>query len=341
MAATYGTTDSPLKDHLFAEPYRFDFFQAVRLLEQIDPERAPVGQDSEPLNEAVRFRTRASLTFPPSQIFKLAGGRSENGGPPEMTVAFMGLTGPLGVLPQHFTELVAERARYGDTALWEFFDLFNHRAISLFYRIWEKHRLTVAFERGQLDHFTQYLFDTIGMGTEGLRQRLSVPDQALLLYGGLIAQRPHSVSIVEAILGDYFDVPVSVQQFAGHWLKLGEDDSTRLGARNNRLGVNTLTGPRFWETQSNLRPRFGPLTFTQFTAFLPVGSAFKPAKELARFLVGQEFDFDLQLTLKADEVPDCVITTHQGTRPMLGWTTWLKTQSFKKDDSQVVLKVTD
>ena len=337
MATENGRADSPLTQRLFDEPYRFEFFQAVRLLEQIDPERRPVGRDSDPLQEVARFRTRASLRFPPSQIFQI----KENDGPPEMTVAFMGLTGPLGLMPQHVTELVAERARYGDKALWEFLDVYNHRMISLFYRAWEKHRLTVAYERGEFDHFTEYLFDTVGMGTKGLRGKLSIPDQAMILYGGLIAQRPHSAGIIAAILSDYFNAPAGVEQFAGQWLELGEENCSRLGTTNNQLGVNTIAGQRFWDNQSKFRTRIGPLSFEQFRAFLPVGSAFKPATELVRFLAGLEFDFDVYLVLAADEVPDFVVVTQSEPPPILGWTTWLKTRSFEGDDSQVVLAISD
>ena len=68
MATESGRTSNSLADVLFEEPYRFEFFQAVRLLERIEPERRPVGRYSEPASEAVRFRTRVSLSFPPSRM---------------------------------------------------------------------------------------------------------------------------------------------------------------------------------------------------------------------------------------------------------------------------------
>ena len=202
MAAQERRTDPPLEQELFDEAYRFEFFQAVRLLERLFPNREPVGHDKPALNEVVRFRTRQTLSFPSSEIYELSRPENDHGAPPEMTVAFMGLTGPLGVLPHHYTELLMERTRYKDTALWSFFDIFNHRMISLFYRIWEKHRFPIAYERGDLDHFTSFLFDIIGMGTAGLRGRMSFNDQALIYYGGLVAQRPHSASAIASILSD-------------------------------------------------------------------------------------------------------------------------------------------
>ena len=71
MATESGRTSNSLADVLFEEPYRFEFFQAVRLLERIEPERHAVGRYSEPASEAVRFRTRVALSFPPSQIYQL------------------------------------------------------------------------------------------------------------------------------------------------------------------------------------------------------------------------------------------------------------------------------
>jgi type VI secretion system protein ImpH len=336
MAAESGRADNPLVKLFFDEAYGFDFFQAVRILERLHPERRPVGRDSDPLREVVRFRTRVSLDFPASQIHGINLGADPDD-PAQMIVSFMGITGPLGVLPHPYTELLMERTRYQDTALWEFLDIFNHRLISLFYRAWEKYRFTVAYERNEEDRFTEYLFDVIGMGTGGLRKRFGFPDEGLLFYGGLIAQRPHSASATQAILGDYFNVPARVEQFAGQWLALDDESLSRLGTANNQLGVNTVAGTHVWDDQSKFRLKFGPLTFKEFANFLPVGSAFEPAAELTRLLAGMEFDFDIQLILRAEEVPSCVLTTHAKRRPMLGWTTWLKTGEFTEDDSQVIL----
>jgi type VI secretion system protein ImpH len=337
MATESGRTDHSLTDVLFAEPYRFEFFQAVRLLERIAPERHAVGRYSEPAGEAVRFRTRTSLGFAPSQIHKLSRTSEDENAPSQMMVAFMGLAGRAGVLPHHYTEMLIERSRYKDTALAEFFDLFNHRMISLFYRAWEKYRFPVAYERGAEDRFTEFLFDIIGMGTRGLRKRQSFADEILLFYGGLFAARPHSASAMEAVLGDYFGATAHVAQFSGQWLKLDDESLTRLGTANAALGVTTVAGTRVWDVQSKFELQFGPLTFKEFTGFLPTGSAFKPAAELTRLLAGQEFDFAMRLTLKADEVPGCVLTTRAKRAPRLGWTTWLKTSPFPEDDSQVVL----
>jgi len=340
MAAENGRTDTPLERLLLEEPYRFNFFQAVRLLERMHPERQPVGRDTDPARELVRFRTRVSLNFPPSEIYEITQEDSaEEPKPLRMEVAFMGMTGPLGVLPHRYTELLIERTRYRDTALWEFLDFFSHRMISLFYRAWEKYRFGVAYERGQQDRFTEYLFDLVGLGTRGLRHRMSLEDEGVLPYGGLVEQRPHSSSALEAILGDYFEVPVRVNQFVGQWLDIDEGSLSRLGSANSELGISAVVGSRFWDNQSKFRLVFGPLAFGKFRVFLPNGSAFKPVVDLARLLAGMEFDFDVQLVLKAEEVPACRLTTSGDDQPRLGWTTWLKTREFTQDDSQVVLSV--
>ena len=63
---------------LDAEPYRFDFFQAVRLLQRMAPDRHAVGQFVDPSEEAVRFTVNPSTAFPASQIQALSrpGGRA-------------------------------------------------------------------------------------------------------------------------------------------------------------------------------------------------------------------------------------------------------------------------
>jgi type VI secretion system protein ImpH len=335
MATQSRPTDPPLAHQLFDEPYRFGFFQAVRLLERIYADHDPVGQDSDASREVVRFRTRQTLSFPACEIHELKSETETDGTPPEMMVSFMGLTGPLGPLPHQYTELVMDRARYRDTALWSFLDIFNHRLISLFYRVWEKYHFPVSYERTGEDQFTAFLFDLVGMGTNFLRHRLSFKDQSLIFYSGLISQRPHSATAIRAIIGDFFSVPTEIRQFAGEWLKLG-DNVTRLGSANSQLGLSTVAGDRVWSDQSNFTVRVGPMSLKKFTSFIPTGVSFKPLSEMVRLLVGLEFEFSVQLVLERDEVPLCTLGGLTN-GPRLGWTSWLKTLDFTSDDDQVLL----
>lgn len=333
--------EKPLNQKLFDEPERFEFFQAVRLLERIFPERAAIGRESLPVNEVARFRSHVSLYFPPSQIQEIRETEEAHSDKQklEIFVNFMGMLGLLGAMPMHYSEMVIERARYGDTTLWNFLDLFTHRTVSLFFRAWEKYRFPVNYERGQ-DDFTEYLFDIVGLGTRGLRGRLDLDDESLLPYGGLIVQKPHSASAVKNMISDYFGVPVEIKQFTGQWLALDAESITTLGAANSTLGVNTIVGVKVWDDQSKFRVKLGALSFKQFQGFLPNGTAYKPVKAILRFMIGQDLDFDIQLKLKAKEVPGTILTTRAKRRPMLGWTSFLKTKPFKQDDEQVILQTT-
>jgi type VI secretion system protein ImpH len=327
-----------LIERLRTRPEHFGFFQAVRLLSRLSPSRSRVGHDGPPALEVARFRTRPTLEFPPSEIYELRPHAEDPDLPPEMTVAIGGTTGPLGVLPVPYTELLVERVRYKDYALWEFLDLFNHRFLSLFHRAWQKYRFPVVYESGGDDPFLDGLYALIGLGTGGLRERQGVPDDALLLYAGLIAQRPHSESALVAIVRDYFGAPAAIQQFVGQWLVLEPDDRSRLGARNSRLGVDLVCGDRVWNNQSRFRIRLGPLGLSAFETFLPRGNAWRPLNDLVRFLVGVEFDFDVQLVLKKEEIPACRLGSGAAAPPMLGWTTWLKSAPSPADSSDLILE---
>jgi type VI secretion system protein ImpH len=328
-----------LDRELFDEPYRFEFFQAVRLFEKVLAERKPVGQDALPNEEIVRFRSRIGLDFPSSEIHEVREIEDEKTGDKriEMLVNFMGMVGVSGVLPTHYTELVLDRIRHRDTAMWSFLDIFTHRAVSMFFRAWAKYRFPIAYERGN-DDFTSYLFDLTGLGTAALRGKMGLDDEALLPYAGLISQKPHSTNALQNILSDFFRVPAKIEQFTGQWLPLSRSDYTKLGVANAKLGVNAIAGTQIWDQQSKFRVRLGPLDLKQFQAFLPVGSANRAMRSIVKFIAGREYDFDVNLSLQAKQVPGLVLTTRAVRRPMLGWTTWLKTKPFKANDEQVVLQ---
>jgi len=351
-----------VSQRLAEEPYKFDFFQAVRLLEQIARERSPddrsgvrvpVGADGPPRRETVRFRALPSHTFPPCEVYSLEFSPESTSDeapttPAEMVVSFMGLTGPSGVLPQHYTQLVIDRIRQKDHSLRDFLDLFNHRAVSLFFRAWEKYRLPATFERAAVDPqadedlFTSSLYCLLGLGTSRLRRRLQVSDPAFLYFSGHFSHYPRTVAALECIIADYFELPVVVLQFQGQWLYLSSEDQSRTpwarepDGRNCQLGWNVVVGQRVWSVENKFRVRLGPLGYEQFCRFTPNGDGLVPLCQLVRSYVGPEFDFDVQPVLKAEETPWCRAGGDESAASRLGWNTWLRSRPMPKDADEAV-----
>jgi type VI secretion system protein ImpH len=342
---------------LFESGFRFDFFQAVRLLAHVYPEKQLLGSAARSGEEIVRFtawppeieKLSTVAGFPASAIDIIQRPREAMAGKPavpaKMTVLFFGLTGTQGVLPLHYTDMLLARKGQKDHALADFLDLFNHRLLSLFYRAWAKYRPAMVYEacaraRRQPDPFTHYLLDFMGLGTDAIRGQLQIPDEHLLPYAGLIAQRPHSASALRAILRDYFAVPVEIEQCLGNWYELSQDDRCYLApeVERNQLGVGAFLGDKVWNQQDRFRICIGPVKLSRFQEFLPNGKTLPKVIELTRFLVGQALAFDVQVILEKEQVPDCQLLDKGDNAPRLGWMSWLKTktQKFSADATEAI-----
>lgn len=327
-----------VRDLLFSEPNGFDFFQAVRLLELLAPGREPVGDFALPRHEVVRFRVNPSLAFPASAIQSLRPGEANE--PAAMSVNFMGLVGPLGLLPNYYTELVAERVRSHDRSLAEFLNIFQHRIISLFYRAWERSHFTIGYERNGKDAVTSRLLDLVGLGLSPLQSRQLIRDQAILYYGGLFGLSTRSALAIESILSDYFDVPIEVEQFVGVWRSLAKEDQCCFDTgspEGRQLGFGAVAGDEIWDRQSCARIRIGPLDAERYRDFLPEGTSFAPLKALVQFYSGNDIEYEVQLILKREQVPACELGHELGDM-QLGWFTWMKSSpSFDRDPCDTVL----
>jgi len=254
-------------------------------------------------------------------------------------VSFMGLTGPAGVLPQHYTVRLIRALRNRDLATRDFFDLFNHRLISLFYRVAEKHRFPLGFERTRFgagdsrgrreDGVTAALYSLVGLGSPAMRGRMAVDDESVVHYSGHYSRRTRSAVGLALMLEDRFGVKARMLQFQGQWLMLDPADRSMMpSARhpegmNNQLGVSMIAGDRVWDVQSRFRVQLGPLTLKEFSRFTPMGDALAPMCAMIRLFVGPEFDFDVQPILKADEVPQSKLGGAPTSGARLGWTTWM------------------
>ncbi len=349
MATPMRRPDPSLIEALYAEPFRFSFLQAVRLLERLRPGRTPVGHDGPPRSEAVRFGGLLSMTFPPNEVSDLTpGDPGPEGGPARMVTTFLGLIGVSGALPLVYTEaLMAMRGRRNAAAL-DFLDLFHHRIASLHYRSWEKYNVPALWERARSggagvageDAFTRHLFDFLGLGARPLRDRQSVRDESLLYYAGFFAQQHRSAVVLELLLRDYFGRPATVVTFQGRWLRLEPDQRSRLGRAGgyNRLGTDTVIGGKVWDDQGKFRVRLGPLGYDEFLDFLPGGRLTADLADLVRFYARGELDFDVQLVLKAAEVPGCLSTRDPRSAARLGRTSWLKCREFDRDAGDAVFR---
>lgn len=356
MAAESWRESVDLSERVIREPYRFDFFQYVRVLERVvrywanAGARRPtgaIGRGLNPAQEAMRFKGHLSLGFPTSPVtqVRVPGGEQ----PVEVEVAFLGLVGAMGVMPHHYSALLLGQRSAGDKqpASRVFLDLFTHRFVSLFFRAWEKYRLPFALERAVTeqgrekdDPITWGLYCLVGMGTAGLRGRLEVPDEALLYYAGHFSHQPRNFVSLEAILEEYIGVRIEVRQLQGQWLNLGPRDLSLMGAsgRNNSLGRGLVVGRRVWDIQSKFRLRLGPVGYAEYRRLMPDGDKLRPLWHLTRLYVGIDLDFDVQPTLKAEEVPACRLQS-KGDRGRLGWNTWLKTRPMTRDVEDAVFRL--
>ena len=329
---------SPLA-RLFTAPGRFDFFQAVRLLERlaVADGLSPVGADTAPKQEAVHFRVQPALRFAEGPVSKAVPGA--DGEPPELWVTFSGLTGSDGILPQHYTALLLARQRLKDNTLRDWLDLFHHRLHSLLVRAWEKNRWPAvvdrsrAEERRQDDSATAAAFAVAGFGTPGLRDRLGVPDDAAVFYAGLLSRQPRTATSLEQILGDYFGCPVAVEQLCGQWLYLDAENRAEMptesrAGRNMSLGRDVVIGRRVWDVQGKVRVVVGPVGEAEFRGLLPGGDARRALCEMVRLYLGLEFDAEVQVLLMPDAVPWAVLEYDEANGPRLGQNTWMRTHNF-------------
>ncbi len=125
-----------LRALLEQEPYRVQFFQAVRLMERLYPERNPVGLFVAPSSEVVRFSSLPSLSFPASEIAGLE--MPDQSKPARIQVNFMGLVRRWARCPTPIRSFCSNASRRKIRRRPSSSILFNHRIISLFHRGWQK-----------------------------------------------------------------------------------------------------------------------------------------------------------------------------------------------------------
>jgi type VI secretion system protein ImpH len=315
-------------------PHEFDFFRALRRLECAAADHPRLGESARAHDDPIRLGQEPSLTFAPRTLSGIA--RRPDGAPPRLEVLFFGLFGPNGPLPLHMTEYARERIRhFDDTAFARFADIFHHRLLCLFYRAWANAQPTVSLDRPQTDRFADYVGSFVGLATPAMHHRDAVPDQAKLYFSGRLAPGPRHPEGLQAMLEEFFGLPVAIQEFVGQWTEIPPEYRCRLDGRyaqSGVLGVSTTIGSHVWDCQQTFRIVMGPMGLTDFRRLLPAGPSLPSLVDLIRNYLGDELIWQLVLVLQKEQAP----ATRLGQAGHLGLTAWLEPESLRQDADDFV-----
>lgn len=340
-------------DRLLADPHRHEFFQAVRLLSRWLSARDGQGEH-DILAQRLRFRSSLSLSFPASEIEDLqvvrTGHEEQASADPErfeITPAFMGLLGVHGTLPLHYTETLVHRELFGrDGAARAFLEIFNHRAVALFYQAWKKHRLALAYESNREQGFLPLVLSLAGLGQAALRNRLlegpgaGLHDESIAHYAGALQRRQVSASQLEAWVSAHFGIPARVESFVGRWVRLPASARSVLGRNGAVLGHSAVVGERLWQRDLRVRLRLGPLDRERYTHFLPGAAGARALQGLLRLAYGMSLEFEVRLCLRRQDVrPTALHSQAGGPGARLGWTAFLCSRPVAQDREDLAYDV--
>jgi type VI secretion system protein ImpH len=289
-----------------AEPWRYDFYQAMRHIEAAHPQLPRLGEAQRPGDEPLRVSQPPELNFAPASLH---GVQHTATGVLRLQQRIFGLIGPNGPLPIHLTEYVRERAMHaGDATLLRFLDLLTHRFALLFYRAWAQAQPVVSLDRAGNTDFSRRLGALIGIGEQSLLGRDAAGDAAKLHFSGRLGRQVRDADGLLNWIRSEFGVPVQVRQWRGHWMPLGRDERTRLHpplqrTTGQQLGRGAVLGATVWDVQHKFRIVIGPVREARYHAFLPGGRDLARLQALVRQWVGLEFQWDLQLILARADVP--------------------------------------
>ncbi len=320
-----------LMDRLLADPQGHHIFHALRIIEAEYSDNPQLGKSSRPSQDRIRVGQEAEMAFPPSTIAALTLPTKD--APGRLTNRFFGLFGPHGPLPLHLTEYARDRSRnHRDHTFIEFANLFTHRMISLLYRAWSSAEPAPSFDRPDSDPFETKVAAIAGHKGKEMLDRDAMPDLSKRYFAGFLSNGPRHGEGLMSIIAAFFDAKVEIEHFVGTWLHLEPNDRWALNGQAG-LGQATSIGEKVWSRSSKFRLRIGPLTLKEYERVLPGTGSLKRLEAIVLNYLGDVYEWDVNLVLKADEIPKSVL----GQTTRLGHTSWIGERKSTDDADELYL----
>ncbi len=314
---------------LLQDAPQINFFRFCELMELAAPDQPPLGATDSPKGEPVRFRSRGKLGFPNREIDAVEFDPDDASAPPAVRTTFLGLYGVDARMPSYFIDEVAQN-RDGAEPLAAFLDLFHHRVVTQYYRVWRKYRYPAGFRKDASDKVSNYLLSLTGLGIGSPEIRNEVDTRTLLSTLGLTGQRTRTAEGLAGVLQHAVpDATISVTEFHPVWVKVND-------AEPMPLGENCLLGRGFTDRSNTVHVRITPQTSEAVLGLMPGQPIHGKLMALLRYYLGYEAQAQLEMHVRADLMPKPTLNSRQAS---LGYTTLLPENTKTANTPQAPIRV--
>ncbi|WP_313079749.1 type VI secretion system baseplate subunit TssG [Atlantibacter sp.] len=287
---------SRLTPRLEADLQRINFYRFCQLLEKRQPGKPLLGSTSHPADDPVRFAPHPGMGFPASELKAVEYDEEDGSKPPVIRTTFMGMYGVDSPLPTAYLDDITQR-REGHEALQDFLDIFSHRILTQFYRIWRKYSYPATFEPGGTDSISQSLLGLVGLGIPGTANHIATPVSRFLALLGVLRQPGKTQEGVQALVGilapdttvqvrPYCLRPVEINQPLGFY---GDEDFL--------LDGNSPLGDEAMDASSQLLVSLSTDNEQEAQGWKPDGLLYQDFLVMLRVYLGWRFKARIMLTV--------------------------------------------
>ena len=286
---------SRLTPRLEAELHRINFYRLCQLLEKRNPGKPLMGSTSHPADDPVRFAPYPGMGFPVSELKAVEYDEEDDSKPAVIRTTFMGMYGVDSPLPTTYLDDITQQ-REGHEALQGFLDIFSHRILTQFYRIWRKYSYPATFESGGTDSISQSLLGLVGLGIPGTANHIGTPVSRFLALLGVLRQPGKTQQGMQALVTLLApDTRVKVSPYClrpveiGHPLGFYGDDDFLLDG-------NTPLGDEAMDASSQLLVALSTDNPEEAQGWKPDGLLYQDFLVMLRVYLGWRFKARITLT---------------------------------------------
>lgn len=258
------------------------------------------------------FVANMDLAFPVSDIAKLSTEKHII----KVTQNLMSLIGQNGILPDELTELLLSAINNKDFILRDFLDIFNSIILKQYYKAWKSTRFFINYEQSIHDYTLKLLHALVGISFHPYDKSLI---ELCLYHAEIMHYRVRCKEGLKALLQNYFNVSVSIQDLSGSWLIIDKEEHTRLN-HLNQLGATAMLGSRSWCMDNNINIMIGPLEYSVYLEFLPNTEKLSMLKKIITLYCGHDYTYQIKFKINSTTVK--VTRLDKSYKFHLGWNTW-------------------